>query len=143
MSALESDSSEDLPVELSRQIVEACERFEAAWKAGQPAAPENFVSDFTPSTRNRILAELDRLAAELQAEEVAEPSPGATWTTETTSLDRFHILRPVARGGMGQISEALDRELDRLVAFKEILPAGANDPNYRRRFQIEIGRAHV
>ena len=71
MSALESDSSEDLPVELSRQIVEACERFEAAWKAGQPAAPENFVSDFTPSTRNRILAELDRLAAELQAEEVA------------------------------------------------------------------------
>jgi serine/threonine protein kinase len=137
MSALESDSSEDLPVELSRKIVEACERFEVAWKAGQPAAPEDFVSDFTPSTRNRILAELDRLAAELQAEEVAEPPPGATWTTETTSLERFHILRAVARGGMGQISEALDRELDRLVAFKEILPAGANDPEYRRRFQIE------
>jgi len=137
MSSATSDSSDDLPVELSRRIVEACERFEAAWKAGEPAAPEDFVANLTPFTRNRVLAELDSLAAELQSAELAGQSAGDNWTNPTTHLARYQILRPLARGGMGQVSEALDRELDRLVAFKEILPAGANDPEYRRRFQIE------
>jgi serine/threonine-protein kinase len=46
-------------------------------------------------------------------------------------------VKPIARGGMGQISEAFDHELDRPVALKEILPSGANNPAYQARFQTE------
>jgi hypothetical protein len=41
---------------------------------------------------------------------------------------RFVILRPHAEGGLGKVSVALDRELNRRVAFKEIKSAAAGDP---------------
>jgi len=141
MSSPDSDSprdpSEFLSVELSRQIVEACERFEAAWRTGQPVDLELFVTGLPADTRDRVLAELESLAAELRGEGLVDETPAGSDSAAMTSLARYEILRPLARGGMGQVSEALDRELDRMVALKEILPAGAKDPAYRRRFQVE------
>src|SRR5271166_3864266 len=50
---------------------------------------------------------------------------------------RFVVIRPHARGGIGQVSVALDRELDREVALKEILPEQADIPGSRSRFLLE------
>ena len=50
---------------------------------------------------------------------------------------RFRILRPHAKGGLGQVSVAKDTELGRDVAFKEIQPAHADDRNSRGRFVLE------
>jgi tRNA A-37 threonylcarbamoyl transferase component Bud32 len=50
---------------------------------------------------------------------------------------RFRVLRPYARGGLGQIHVALDEELGREVALKEILPQHADDPASRARFLME------
>ena len=50
---------------------------------------------------------------------------------------RFVVIRPHARGGIGQVSVALDRELHREVALKEILPEQADNPGSRSRFLLE------
>ncbi len=50
---------------------------------------------------------------------------------------RFRILRPHARGGLGEISVAEDVELHREIALKEIQARYADDPMSRLRFVLE------
>jgi WD40 repeat protein/tetratricopeptide (TPR) repeat protein/tRNA A-37 threonylcarbamoyl transferase component Bud32 len=57
--------------------------------------------------------------------------------TPTSSGRRFRILRPHARGGLGQVSVALDEELHREVALKEIQDRHADEPESRARFVLE------
>ncbi|HEY2156376.1 MAG TPA: protein kinase [Isosphaeraceae bacterium] len=50
---------------------------------------------------------------------------------------RFRVLRPHARGGLGEVFLAFDRELNRTVALKELQPRLAHDPASRARFLLE------
>jgi WD40 repeat protein/serine/threonine protein kinase len=50
---------------------------------------------------------------------------------------RFRILRPHAAGGLGQVSVALDQELNREVALKEIKEEHSHDSEARARFLLE------
>jgi serine/threonine-protein kinase len=77
-------------------------------------------------------------AARPDKDNVRQRADAHTIVGDSTSAGaRFRILRPHARGGLGEVFVARDTELNRDVALKEIQSQFAFDPGFRSRFQFE------
>ena len=70
---------------------------------------------------------------------ILSPPPAGRLKPGQVLIDRFVIVRFIAKGGMGEVYEAEDRFLQGVhVALKTILPQIADDPASRQRFEREV-----
>ncbi|HET9621222.1 MAG TPA: serine/threonine-protein kinase [Kofleriaceae bacterium] len=76
----------------------------------------------------------DTLAAEAAREPI--PVQPTQAVTSLPAAERYRLGRELGRGGMGRVVEALDLQLGRIVAYKEVLPRGGT--SIAKRFAREV-----
>jgi serine/threonine protein kinase/tetratricopeptide (TPR) repeat protein len=115
-----------------------CDRFELAFRAGEGPDVFGYVEEALPENRPALLRELIAVAVELELGRAAPANlAGESGTPRDLIAGRYRVLGPHARGNLGVVQVALDTELNREVALKQVRPEHAHDGALRERFLLE------
>ena len=110
------------------------ERVEAWAKAGPDADEDGSGAEPVADETIALPGQTPRAVVRVERRELDEdpvlPAPGGAGT-------RFEVLGLHAEGGLGAVYRAIDSELGREVALKQIRPERADDPESRARFDRE------
>ena len=153
MSKCEQEQTVDLSFAELDRIDQACDRLEAAWKAGVRPRIEEYLAEASPLERATLLRDL--LVVELHMRRRAGELPNppeylqrfpdhddiativSAFIRHGTAPPRFIDQELHARGGLGAVYKAHDEELNRVVAIKKIRDDRACDSQSRARFLRE------
>jgi serine/threonine protein kinase len=81
--------------------------------------------------------ELLALLAPVSVDTLTHESDDSRRRSRLLTVERFRILRPHSMGGLSQVSVALDEQLNREVAIKQIQSRHADQTDQRTRFLFE------
>ncbi|QEG42008.1 tetratricopeptide repeat protein [Roseimaritima ulvae] len=87
--------------------------------------------DADPDNAAQVDSDATRYLTDPQNQRIVIPD------TSSEATGRYHKLRDHAQGGLGQVFVAIDDELNRQVALKQIQQRFAGDPDARQRFLLE------
>ncbi|MBB5337838.1 protein kinase domain-containing protein [Tunturiibacter gelidoferens] len=123
------DTAMDLPTSARRKfITEACDGdSELEFEVVKLMAADEEVGSFLETPVLGVLASRSPLP----------PTPPML-ASGTLISGRFVILRMIGQGGMGQVYEVLDQELNSRVALKTIRPEISSDSHVLARFRREV-----
>jgi WD40 repeat protein/serine/threonine protein kinase len=162
-----ADPSKDEPLtpSLELRLDQACDRFEAAWQAGQRPTVEDYLEDTPTAQETALLQELILLDAhyrrrageELQPSDYQQrfPALDVDWIRKALAglpappapaiVPGYEILGVLGHGGTGVVYQARQTALDRLVALKMIRAGEHAPPEQIARFHTEaqaVARLH-
>jgi len=117
---------------------------ELHWRQEKQEQPkrEEYYRRF-PGQANAIDGAFGRYMDDGTADHIPNPGSGnsyastQTFRRATQVTNRYRVLYPHRQGGLGLISVAMDQEVNREVAFKELLERHADNPDSQMRFLME------
>ena len=116
-------TSPALPLAAVERIDAACDRFEAAWKAGLRPQIDDFLTAEAGPERDALLRELQRVTEhyETRVDTGRVPLPTSRdLLRERLGVAGYQILGELGRGGMGVVYKARQQRPNRIVAIKMI-----------------------
>jgi serine/threonine-protein kinase len=124
------------------RLLDLLAKWEEAELQGQPIDLETLAADapeLLPELRRRVelLRGLERLGPATTDVDSTSPESRPGHDLPGGDLGRYEVLGEVARGGMGAVYRALDRQLNREVALKLMHRGREADPAMRLRFVEE------